>query len=127
MLEKSPIREDFTLAQTPEWSANAGVAYTAEVGDWGSLTPRIDWVYKSKVYNDTINTPQLKADSYDLINVAVVFQSAGGVWDLVLAARNLTDEDYLIAGNSAYDTGASYIEGVFDRGRQWTFSAKYNF
>ena len=127
VLEKSPIREDFTLAQTPEWSANAGVAYTAEVGDWGSLTPRIDWVYKSKVYNDTINTPQLKADSYDLINVAVVFQSAGGVWDLVLAARNLTDEDYLIAGNSAYDTGASYIEGVFDRGRQWTFSAKYNF
>ncbi|MCB1662685.1 MAG: TonB-dependent receptor [Pseudomonadales bacterium] len=127
VLAKSPIRKDFTLAQTPEWSASAGIAYTTEIKGWGTLTPRIDWVYKSEVYNDTINTPQLKADSYELINLAIAFQSVDESWDVVLAGRNLTDEEYLIAGNSAFDTGASYIEGVFDRGTQWTLSVKYNF
>jgi len=127
VLAKSPIREDFSLAQTPEWSASFGLAYIVDMGDWGTLTPRIDWSYKDEVYNDAINTPQLKADSYSLINVAIALQSADESWDVVLAGRNLTDEDYLIAGNSAYNTGASYTEGVFDRGTQWNLSVKYNF
>ncbi len=116
-----------SLAQTPEWSTNLGVAYTTELGDWGTLTPRVDWSYKSESYNDAINTPQLRQGSYHLLNASVSFLSADEAWEVVLSGRNLHSELYLMTGNSALATGASYAEGLWARQTEWSLSAKYSF
>jgi iron complex outermembrane receptor protein len=126
VIDKSPLREDFAFPQTPEWSGNIGIAYTAEMGNW-VVIPRLDWSYTDEVYNDAINTPQLKSDSYDLVNASLSLTSLDEAWEIVLAGRNLGDEEYLIAGNSGYNTGASYTEAVFSRGTEWSLSVKRNF
>lgn len=127
VLDNSPITEKTALAQTPEWSASAGIAYTRELGDWGTITPRIDWSYRSESWNDAINTPILRQEGYYLINASVAFLSVDQKWELVLSGRNLNDEEYLATGLSALGTSAAFSEGVFSRGSEWSLSAKYHF
>ena len=74
-----------------------------------------------------MNTPQLRQDSFSLLNAAIVFNSADERWEAILAGRNLADEDYLITGNSAFATAASYVEQVYGRPRSWWVSLEYSF
>jgi iron complex outermembrane receptor protein len=120
------ITEDHSLPQTPEWSGNLGVAYTAQISSW-TVTPRVDWVYTDEVYNNAVNTPQLRQDSYDIVNAAITVQSEDGAWELMLAGRNLNDETILVSGSSGYSTGSGYLTGTYAREREWSFSAKYSF
>ena len=127
VLANTPITKSTALSRTPEWSASLGVAYTTTLSGWGSLTPRLDWSYRSEVYNDAINTPVLRQPSYRLINASVSFLSLDEAWEVIFAGRNLGSELYLVTGNSALSTGASYTEGVFARETEWRLSVKYHF
>jgi iron complex outermembrane receptor protein len=120
------ITESHDLPQTPEWSANAGIAYTAQWGNW-SITPRADWAYTDDVYNNAVNTPQLLQESYSLYNAALTVESDDGTWQFMLAGRNLGDETILVAGSSGYITASGYTAANYAREREWSFSAKYSF
>ncbi len=121
------LTKDSKLVNTPEWSSAIGVAYNFELGSRGTLTPRVDWSFHDEQYNDAVNTPQLKQDSYHMLNAALVYTSADEHWEAILGGRNLLDEDYLITGNSAFKTAASYVEQVYGRPREWWLSLKYDF
>lgn len=127
VLQNSPITKGTKLALTPEWSASAGIAYTREVGGWGTITPRVDWSYRSEIWNDAINTPQIRQKGYHLINASVAFVSTDQKWELILSGRNLNDKEYLAAGLSALGTAGAVSEAVFSRGSEWSLSAKYHF
>ena len=103
------------------------MAYTFDLGNWATLTPRIDWSYRDEEFNDAVNTPQLKADSYNLVNAAVILNTNDDRWEAIVGIRNLTDEEYLITGNSAFATAASYVEQVYGRPQYWWASLQYNF
>jgi iron complex outermembrane receptor protein len=120
------ITDDNELPQTPEWSANAGVAYTAQMGNW-SITPRVDWAYTDDVYNNAVNTPQLLQESYSLFNAAITVLSDDEKWEFMLAGRNLGDETILVAGSSGYITASGYTAANYAREQEWSFSAKYSF
>ena len=123
----TPILPSYSLVNTPEWNTYLGVAYTFDLGNWATLTPRIDWSYRDEEFNDAVNTPQLKADSYNLVNAAVVLNTNDDRWEGIVGIRNLTDEEYLITGNSAFQTGAAYVEQVYGRPQYWWVSLQYNF
>jgi iron complex outermembrane receptor protein len=46
-------------------------------------------------------------------------------WAISLSGRNLTDEEYLVAGLAQYNIGE--IEGQYARPREWALSLKYRF
>ncbi|MGI9343983.1 MAG: TonB-dependent receptor, partial [Gammaproteobacteria bacterium] len=125
--QNSGVLLENSFVNTPEWTSSVGVAYSFDIGQWGTLTPRVDWSYRAEEYNDAVNTPQLKQDSFSLVNAAIVFNSADDHWEAILGGRNLTDEDYLITGNSAFTTAASYVEQVYGRPREWWISLEYGF
>jgi iron complex outermembrane receptor protein len=58
----------------------------------GSITPRLDLVYQSKIYFTTNN--QGAQDAYTLLNGRVSWDSADRDWQISLYGRNLTDEEY---------------------------------
>jgi iron complex outermembrane receptor protein len=120
------ITDDNELPQTPEWSANVGIAYTGQVGSW-TITPRVDWAYTDEVHNNAVNTPQLIQDSYSLYNAAITVLSEDEKWEFMLAGRNLGDETILVAGSSGYITASGYTAANYAREREWSFSAKYSF
>jgi iron complex outermembrane receptor protein len=61
------------------------------------------------------------------VDAAPIFQSDDEHWEAILGGRNLTDEEYIITGNSALQTAAAYIEQVYGRPREWWLSLKYMF
>ena len=123
----TPVAEGSDLVNTPELNASLGVAYTFDLGDWATLTPRVDWSYTDEQYNDAVNEPRLFQDSYDMLNASFQFETNDGRWESVLAFRNIADETYLITGNSAWGTSAAYVEQVYNRPFEWSWSVKYNF
>ena len=60
-----------------------------------------------------------------LLNASVSVRRGDDRWELVLAARNLTDARYLVTGTSAFDTSAAYVERVYGRPSEWSVSVRY--
>ena len=105
------------FVNAPTWSASAGLSYVAETA-LGKFTPRIDWSYRSGVYLDALNTPELYQKGYGLWNLAVSYTDKSALWTINAGLKNAFDKRVLVAGYA--DTGASgFIEGVYNRGREW--------
>lgn len=80
----------------PELKLNAGLQYSINLGAAGTLTPRVDWNYQSKVYNDAPNSPETLQEAYGLVNARIAFESADQNWTLAIEGRNLLDEEYYV-------------------------------
>jgi iron complex outermembrane receptor protein len=113
------------LQNAPKWTLSAGASYAFHLGDAGKLTPRIDWSYRSRVYNDAVNTPGLVQDGYHLVNASIGYVDASERWSLNLGVKNLTKEVYL--GSGYADSFGGILEGVYGRPREWYLSAGYKF
>ncbi|WP_336982132.1 TonB-dependent receptor [Altererythrobacter fulvus] len=119
------VTTDTKLQNAPEWTLSAGISYKIEAQGLGSFTPRVDWSYRSTVYNDAVNTPELVQDGYHLLNASLTYRDESEKWSVALGVKNLTDEVYL--GSGYADSFGGVIEGVYGRPREWYLSAKYAF
>ncbi len=113
------------LQNAPEWTLSAGVSYGFDLGNAGTLTPRVDWSYRSRVYNDAINTPELVQGGYSLVNASIGYNDVGTRWSANLGVKNLTKKRYL--GSGYADSFGGLIEGVYGRPREWYLSAGFKF
>ena len=102
-------------------------AYTFDISDWATLTPRLERSYHGKYFNDSVNIAQLFQDDYHLLNAGMELETDDVKWEGVLVFRNITDDKYLITGNSAFATSASYVSQVYGRHLAWSIFLKYNF
>ncbi|WP_210414131.1 TonB-dependent receptor [Luteithermobacter gelatinilyticus] len=115
------------FSNAPEWMVSGSAAYTWELGGGaGILTPRIDGVYTSKVYNDAINTPEVVQDGFLLLNASLTYETDDENWRVVLGVRNLTDKVYLNSASANMRTGG-YVEGSYARPREWSLTIKTYF
>ncbi|NOZ41917.1 MAG: TonB-dependent receptor [Alphaproteobacteria bacterium] len=108
-----------------DWTLSASASREITFGDGSSLTPRLDWSYRSGFYNDAFNTPQIYQGGYNLLNTNITWKSADENLSLTAGVRNLTDKKYLQTGIIG-DAFQSY-EGLYDRGRQWYLTTRFNF
>jgi iron complex outermembrane recepter protein len=113
------------LQNAPKWTLSAGVSYRIEAGNIGSFQPRVDWSYRSRNYNDAVNTPLLVQDGYHLVNASIAFNDRTERWGVTVGVKNLTKEIYL--GSGYADSFGGITEGVYGRPREWYLSAKYSF
>jgi iron complex outermembrane receptor protein len=125
--QDSGVRLENQLVNAPEWSASTGAAYTLELAGRGSLTARLDWYWQDEEYNDAVNSPQIRQPAYHLVNASLAWAPPAGDWRVTLASRNLLDETFLVAGNSAFETAASYVEQVYGRPRELLLTLDYEF
>ena len=81
----------FQTLKTPEWTLNASVAQSFNVG-LGTLEPSVDATYVDSRWLGIEFTPIERAKSYTLVNALVTFQPSNGpAWSITAFARNLTD------------------------------------
>ena len=111
--------------RTPEWSWNLGASYLLELDNGGSLTPRLDWVYKSKTHFEPVNNELVAQDAYHALNLRATYRDPTEKWSVALGVNNLTDEQYLVAADSNGAIG--YALGVFARPRNWYLSVERAF
>ncbi|WP_419938154.1 TonB-dependent receptor [Candidatus Palauibacter sp.] len=121
----TPVLPGYKLAKTPSLSHGLMVGRAATLSGGTILTPRVQWTYTGAQHHDAINTPQIFQQGYHLLNASLALQTGDGRWELVSAARNLTNTRYLVTGNSAFDTAAAYVERVYGRPLEWSVTVGY--
>ncbi|MGX7895997.1 TonB-dependent receptor [Tsuneonella sp. HG222] len=115
---------------SPKWKYAIGAQYEVDLADAGSVTPRLDWTYRSSMESNAINgVPGFTmghVDSVGLLNGRITYRTADDVWEAALAVTNITDEFYY---TNKYDREAAFgnVFGQPGRPREWQVSLKRKF
>lgn len=67
---------------------------------------------------------QLDQEAYTLFDMSATFYSADQKWQLSLVGKNLTDEEYRVAG---YNFGGAFVTGFYGAPRTIALNGIYNF
>lgn len=120
------IPADASLSYTPDVTMSGSAAYTADLDSGGQFVLRGDWSYRSSVFFDALNTPELEQPGYHLISMNAAYTDKDDIWKIALGVTNLTDKRFLIGGLA--DLGASsIINGIYARPREWYLTLTRNF
>jgi iron complex outermembrane receptor protein len=113
------------FVNTPEVSGNLSVSYNFALGASGSVMPRIDYSYRTKVALDNTNSLFLRQPAVGLLSASVGWMSADEQWRVALGGTNLSDERYLVTG--AFNGAGGLAEGLYGRPREWYLSLRRSF
>jgi len=117
--------EGDTLPFVPEWNYSASVIKIFDLGDWGTLTPRVDYSWRDDVFFTPDNDPDNTQESYGLWNASVGWTSPEDKYALTFHWLNIDDEEYItyteISGSAA--TG----NDILGRGDEWYLTAEMRF
>lgn len=111
------------LVNTPEWTANLGIAYRQDIGSAGRMMYRVDYSFKSGMAKDTINTPLLMQKSVSLWNPTLTWQPANANWEIAAGVSNATDQRYLVTGNANAAIGLT--TGTYSRPREYFVTLRF--
>ena len=117
------INDEFP--NTPENSFNISLDYNIDLSNGGLLLLHADYNWKDDHFNDAVNTPLLFQEAFGLLGASATYTGPNDRWSVTAGVTNITDEIFLFSGFS--QPGVGFIEGTFDRGREWFLNAKYNF
>ena len=125
-LDGTPVLTlDTELAKAPDVTAHAVLARHWNTGGGGSFTAEADWSYTSEMYNDVLNSVELQRDDLHLLGAALRYTSPSELWQVTLRGANLSDEEYIIAGNAErYLGNIGYTQGIYARPREYWISIR---
>jgi iron complex outermembrane receptor protein len=112
---------------TPKWKWSVGAQYEIDLGNTGSLTPRLDASYQSKIYTVSANRSSNRIDSYTIANARLTWRNADRDLDVSLEVTNLFDKYYLLTVYDQTVGGQGYANGQPGRPREWAVSVKKKF
>lgn len=140
---------DSPFQQVSKWTANLQIYNEIALGEWGYLTPRFEWSYRSNWGTNSNNIPRIGDDivtvgplagiplsfglpNPDLVEDDLSLFNASVRWDvkstglnISFGVDNFTDEQYTIFAN--YQDGFAFTQQTFHRGREWYLQASYEF
>ena len=120
------ITLDTELAKSPTWSVNSAFSYTVPVDDDSDFIMRANWSYTSGLFNDVLNSEALRRDDLHLLGASLTYTQSD--WELSISGKNLTDEEYIIAGNDETAQGqVGYAQATFARPREWWVTLRRSF
>jgi iron complex outermembrane receptor protein len=106
-----------------KWKWSVGGQYRIDLGETGSLTPRIDVAYTSGYCGDFTCTAIAIVDDYTLANARLTYETADRDWQVSLEVTNLFDK--LVYLNKF--TNAWYASAQPGLPRQWAVSVRRRF
>ena len=77
-----------------KWAA--GIQYEFPIGDFGTLTPRVDVNHTPGYCGNYACTPIAKVDTYNLVNARLTLRTMDDNWSVALEATNLFDKLYYL-------------------------------
>lgn len=116
------LTKNDSLVNVPEWSANAGGTYAMPFSNDNDLRLHVDYLYKSKMARDSLNTPELMSSSFGVVNANLSYGPQDDRWRVTLGGENLTDERYILSGNN--NSGVGAISATYSAPRMWYLGVK---
>jgi iron complex outermembrane receptor protein len=111
---------------TPTWKGNLGVQYAIAMGSLGSLTPRVDYNWQSKVFNDPQDELISMQPGYGVLNARLTWDSFQDGWRVSLFISNVTDKVYYVTERNQLST-YDEVDGQPGRPREVLFSVRKAF
>ena len=83
------------LPGAPDWSGNIAATYDLELdSDWGA-SARVDYSFVGRRYFDSTKIKLIGDEGYSTLDARLSIKPPGGVFEVALWGRNLTDTTYL--------------------------------
>ena len=118
----------------PEMNMSGGAQYDWSLGDYGTLAPRIDWIYQSFATNGPVNAVQVHpyyiVPGYSVFNFRLTYTPNVGKWNVAAGITNLFNKFYWQQLGADSLPGALPVSGRVgtpSRPREWTVSFTKNF
>jgi iron complex outermembrane recepter protein len=111
---------------SPKFKGNFGVQYTVDLAAAGTVTPRADYTYTSRVYFDPQNLLASSQGGYSLVNAHLNWAGAEGKWSASIDANNVMNKLYYL---SMFNQLSSFgiLTGQPAEPRNYMVSVKYTF
>lgn len=119
------VSQNNMFERISKWSLSGGIQKEVGLGEHGTLTPRVDWSWRSRFFNDTFNTPQIAQKGYHLVDGNITWRDAAKKFTVTAAVKNIFDKHFLLSG--VYGDAFQTYEGVYNRGREASITVGYNF
>ena len=121
------LSKSFVPPYVPDWKASFGAQYAFDLGDAGSLTPRVDISYQDSVFTNAANGPRNRISSYTLVGGNVTWRNAEGDLSATLEVSNLTDKYFYLTKFDLTGAGAGVVDAQPARGREVLVRLKKTF
>jgi iron complex outermembrane receptor protein len=105
------------LPDTPEWKAVLDPVYTLALPSGATLSFVPVYTYTGSMYNDSLNTPQMRRPVTHMVDASVHYTSPSGMYEFAVGGTNLTNDRFITTGQSNY--GAGFIDGYVNAPREW--------
>ncbi len=115
-------------AYSPEWKWSLGAQYELDLGEIGTLTPRVDASYTSEVYSSGTPRPTARIAPYTLVNARLTWRNPDSDWSVALEVTNLTDKLYYTSNaDLSFIPVIGFAWNSPGRPREWAVTVKRNF
>ncbi len=106
------------LPKAPRWSVKIGIQYditaaTLGFGNWGTLTPRVDFLWESRTYYRVFNKDEFSTPPYARVDFSLNWRSTDDRWRIEAFLRNVTDVDVINSIFVGADAGGSPLLAQF--------------
>ncbi|WP_018147754.1 TonB-dependent receptor [Henriciella marina] len=91
------VSDQRVIQNTPDWTANGRISYDTPFAG-GNLLLNTQLSYRGESSQFEVPNPFLDQEAYTLWDASVRWETADGRWGFSLTGKNLTDEEYIVAG-----------------------------
>jgi iron complex outermembrane recepter protein len=116
---------DAKLPKTPKYKGSIWPSYDYVLPSAATLRLLATFTYTSEIWNDSLNTPQLRRPASRQLDASLHYVSPGGKYDLAFGGTNLTDDRYCTAGSP--NAGAGEVGCYYNPPRMWYLSLRAEF
>ncbi|MEO8114600.1 MAG: TonB-dependent receptor, partial [Phenylobacterium sp.] len=111
----------------PEWKWSVGAQYVFDLGEAGTITPRIDAAFYDSVFTGASNSALSFIPSYTTANARISWKNADKDLEAALEITNLTDEYYFLTKFDLTGAGAGFVKSQPGRPREVAFTINKKF
>jgi iron complex outermembrane receptor protein len=120
------LNKNQKLQKIPEWNSFVRGEYDYSLTHYGRLTSALEFSYKSKTYNDPLNTESIAQPAFTLVNASLSWLNPQETIKASLFCNNLTDETYLLSGVSEL-ASVGISSATYGRQREFGLALEYSF
>ncbi|MCC6829187.1 MAG: TonB-dependent receptor [Novosphingobium sp.] len=114
---------DSKFERIAKWTISASLSKSFELANGAELTARGDWSYRSGMYMDALNSPELHQPAYSLFNANLTYDFPHRDLSVILGVTNIANKRYSLTG--IYGSSFGLYEQMFARPREWSISIKW--
>lgn len=87
------LARQLSFQRVPKYTFTGSAAYEFDLGSSGTLTPRVSYSWRSGLFTDLVNTPQLRVPGTGLWDASVTWEPSKR-WRVTAFGRNVSNENY---------------------------------